>query len=416
MPTVQTYEGKRGVTYRVRGRDAFGRPTTETFHTKKAAETFCKLVDATSFPEAQADRARRDQAAGEYMPTLAEWLPKHIELLTGVDDRTRVDYASMAARTFLPFLGAMPLDAIERPAVAKMINGLEKKGLAAKSIKNAHGLLSSVMASAIAERHIDWNPCYKMRLPRAGEHEKRDERFLTHLEYERLVAVFPPAYLPLLVTLFGTGLRWGEASALTASDYKAATAPDVHNALGMPATFQVTKAWKYDPGKGWKIGPPKSLKSRRSVMLPTQVTELVQPLLVDKAPGDLLFTAPKGGPLQHSHWRTRVWVPACIAAGLATPRPDRHTDPKGWKAWNYDGPRIHDARHTHASWLMEQPLVTLEMVQDQLGHESILTTRKVYGHLQPAMRNALAAAATRAMATTVLQGPPLGATAALGAA
>ena len=76
----------------------------------------------------------------------------------------------------------------------------------------------------------------------------------------------------------------------------------------------------------------------------------------------------------------RVWVEACKRAGLTSPMP-----------------RIHDARHTHASWLIEQG-ATLEMVQDQLGHESILTTRKVYGHLQPAMRSALAEAATRAMA------------------
>jgi integrase len=43
------------------------------------------------------------------------------------------------------------------------------------------------------------------------------------------------------------------------------------------------------------------------------------------------------------------------------------------------------------------------MVQDQLGHESILTTRKVYGALQPAMMAQLAEASTRAMA---LGAPP----------
>jgi integrase len=43
--------------------------------------------------------------------------------------------------------------------------------------------------------------------------------------------------------------------------------------------------------------------------------------------------------------------------------------------------------------------MSLEQVQDQLGHESILTTRKVYGHLQPAMREALQKAAEAALAS-----------------
>ena len=47
-------------------------------------------------------------------------------------------------------------------------------------------------------------------------------------------------------------------------------------------------------------------------------------------------------------------------------------------------PSAHDTRHTHASWLLSDG-IPIEAVQDQLGHESAETTRKVYAHLLPAV-------------------------------
>lgn len=43
-------------------------------------------------------------------------------------------------------------------------------------------------------------------------------------------------------------------------------------------------------------------------------------------------------------------------------------------------PRIHDLRHTHASWLIPAG-VPLTVIQGRLGHESIKTTSDRYGHL-----------------------------------
>ena len=59
-------------------------------------------------------------------------------------------------------------------------------------------------------------------------------------------------------------------------------------------------------------------------------------------------------------------MPACEKAGLTDPRP-----------------RIHDARHTHASWLIADPDVNMVTIQRRLGHEKITTTIDTYGHLLP---------------------------------
>ena len=45
-------------------------------------------------------------------------------------------------------------------------------------------------------------------------------------------------------------------------------------------------------------------------------------------------------------------------------------------------PRVHDLRHTHASWMIAAG-VDLFILQRRLGHESITTTTETYAHLLP---------------------------------
>jgi integrase len=70
--------------------------------------------------------------------------------------------------------------------------------------------------------------------------------------------------------------------------------------------------------------------------------------------------------------RRSVWYPAIIRAEIAAPRP-----------------RLHDLRHTCASWMIAAG-VPLPVIQQHLGHESINTTVNLYGHID--RRSAQAAA------------------------
>jgi integrase len=79
----------------------------------------------------------------------------------------------------------------------------------------------------------------------------------------------------------------------------------------------------------------------------------------------LLFDTQTGGSITAQLARNKGWLPArtkAIAAGLAKE------------------PRIHDLRHTCASWMLNSG-VRIEVVQAHLGHESIQTTVDRYGHL-----------------------------------
>jgi integrase len=167
------------------------------------------------------------------------------------------------------------------------------------------------------------------------------------------------------VTFFaGSGVRFGEASALTVRDA---------DLLADTPVVRVTKSWRRKPG-GFEVAAPKTRRSRRTISLSGDVVDVLAPLVT--RPGtDLLFTTPQDGRVRHANFYNRVWLPAV-------------------KAFEVDSgkrPRIHDLRHSHVAWLIAAG-VPLPVIQDRLGHESITTTVDTYGHLMPDQHQKTAAA------------------------
>src|SRR5690606_32752018 len=118
-------------------------------------------------------------------------------------------------RRYLSHLDPLPLPLIARSHVTALVNGLDQAGRAPKTIKQTVHLLSTCLALAIDEGHIAANPCRRVRLPtnRLGGVEAR---FLSDDEFRALVRHTPEHYRPLVAFLFGTGLRWSEATAIQA--------------------------------------------------------------------------------------------------------------------------------------------------------------------------------------------------------
>lgn len=366
MRQIVDYHAKDGtVTYRVRYRMG-GNQHSETFRRKGDAETFAKLLDASTLDALRWLRDRQSHTPDA--PTFGQWFTLYLAQLSGVTPRTRDDYKAMHRR-YLTELDATPLPLITRTDIAGIVNRLEAEGKSPKTIKNVIHMLSSVMALALDEGHIARNPTKRVRLPKQqlGEHE---ERFLSYDEAGALLDAIDEHYQPLVTFLLGTGLRWSEATALQARH------------INLEAgTVRVQRAWKRIPG-GWEIGPPKSQKGNRTVNAGVPALLAVASLL--GKPTDYVFTTPSGKVVRHSNFYTRVWQTACLKAGLATTR----------KPW--DGPSPHDLRHTHASFLISDG-IGLEAIQDQLGHESLETTRRVYAKLMPAVGVALGKSASAAM-------------------
>lgn len=372
MRQVKERKAKNGtVKYQVRFRSG-GVQRSETFHKKQDAKDFASVMDGGGVASALLwlDARKTSEATLTY----AEYLPHYVEQLTGVTPRTRAEYGAQSRR-YLASINDMPLPLITKSHVAAIVNQMEAAGRAPKTIKNLVHSLSSVMALALEEGHITKNPCRKVRLPDQSL-EEQEPRFLTPEEFALLYDAIDDHYKPLVAFLVGTGMRWSEATAVEARHV------DLAN-----GTVRVSQAWKWaGAGLGWRIGVPKSKKSRRTVNAAVLALAAVRPKL--GKPGDLVFTTPTGKAVRHNNFYNRVWVPAIKKAGL-------------------EGTRIHHLRHTHASWLISDGQ-SLEAVQDQLGHESILTTRKVYGHLLPAIGVAVGKSASEALARALPQAAELG--------
>lgn len=347
--------------FRVRFRQG-GAETSKTFRTKPDAQTFAALLDSgpDGVREALAWLAAREQQHAT--ATFGDYFDLWAAGLTGITPRTRSDYFAMRRR-YLTGFDTLPIPLVSKAHIAAVVNKMDGDDLAPKTIKNAINMLSSVMAEAVEDGIITRNPAKRVRLPKQQLVED-ETRFLTTAEAGALVGATPDHYQPLVMFLLGTGLRWSEATALQARHI------DLPN-----GTVRVHRAWKRVPG-GWEIGPPKSNKSNRTVNAGVPALVAVAPLL--RRPEDLVFTTPSGGVVRHSNFYNRIWVPSCERAGL---------DPR---------PSPHDCRHSFASWLLSDG-IPLEAVQDQLGHESIETTRRVYAKLLPAVGVAAGRSASAAM-------------------
>src|SRR5665647_2133476 len=292
-------------------------------------------------------------------PLLSDWLETHLTALgASATPGTVAEYRRMAARTWGPRLGPLPLDAISRDAVTAWVAWQRQqmtvrgKPYAPKSISNAHGLLSAALASAVDAELITRNAAKGTALP--SDVEREEMVILTVNEFVTLHAALPAHWRPLVALLYGTGLRWGEATALTPGDL---------DLDGVTPIVRVTRAWKQGAA-GVYLGSPKTRRSRRTVALPPQIVPDLRALADGKAAGDLLFTSIEGKRVSGQHFNARVWHPALAASGL-TKRP-----------------RVHDLRHTHASLMIAAGMDLLQL-QHRLGHESLKTTGDTYGHLMP---------------------------------
>lgn len=363
MRQVKEFATADGLRFRVRYRSG-GTETSETFLRRTDAEMFAGILGdgrAGRVVEALDWLAGKEKAADS--ATFGQWFETYLSHLSGIQPRTVGDYRAIHRR-YLTHLDPLPLTLITRGHVAALVNQLDAQGLAPKTIKNVMHMLSSAMSLALDEGHISRNPVRRVRLPKQ-KLDQAEVMFLTYEEAGALVDATESHYQPLVMFLLGSGLRWSEATALQAR----------HVSLEN-GTVRVQRAWKRIPG-GWEIGPPKSAKSNRTVN--AGVPALVAVAEILRGPNDLVFTTPRGNVVRHANFYNRIWVPACERAGLIDPRPT-----------------IHTCRHAFASWLISDG-IGLEAVQDQLGHESYETTRKVYAQLLPAVGVAAGRSSSAAM-------------------
>jgi integrase len=406
-----------------------------TFATRRDADRAWQQVEATYAAGRPNDPRRGRLAFRTYVDEV--WFPNHV-----LEASTRQSYRYNLDRHILPTFGAMKMSSILPAHVREWVTALAAAGVSPATIRHNKIVLSAVFTTALNDLVIALHPCRGVKSPPVPV---KEYRILTPEEFDRLHAALPsPAAQLLVETAVESGLRWGELIELRLRD--------VHLPSGIVTVTRSVA--EVDPkfsgdGQRFVVKPyPKGRRSRRFRLNPRLVAALAAYAeAVGKTPDDLLFTFndldagcrqlparltvaddlgltepnERGRSYRHgtlsayTAGRCRcVHCRAAIAEYRARRRADGHDEPRGartrqtdghlpreWfrrKVWlpgcaaaGIDPPvRLHDLRHSHASWLLAGG-ADLQVVKERLGHRSIATTEKYLHTLPDADETALAA-------------------------
>lgn len=382
----------------VRRKQQLGFPEAEQ------AIRFCKLVEGSGnrWPPGW-----EPPTLGPDAPmTFGEWADIAITSRARANERTKADYRRDLDR-HMEMLVDVPLTSIDSHLVARWVASLEaskpdghRRPLSAKTLRNLHGFASSIMADALTQHPplVTHNPFAK-RLGKAATVRVEEMVFLTAQEFAMVLRHVREEYRPLIRFLYGTGMRYGEASALRVGDV---------DLLGQRKTVTITRAWKRTGPATWVVGEPKTVNSRRTISLSPELVEMLIPLVSARESDELLFCGPHGLRLPHIEVWKRGWAPAVARAGVC----DTHWQPQRTQRSSTERPRlpkpckcagvltkkprIHDLRHSHVSALIAAG-VQLPAISRRLGHSSITITWDRYGHLDPSMDAAIDAAVDKSL-------------------
>ena len=177
------------------------------------------------------------------------------------------------------------------------------------------------------------------RLKKSNHEILEDYQVWTPEEFSRFVSVIDDEYKVFFEFLYWTGCRRGEAIALQKSD--------------LVGKFVNIKYSQRDATTGLR---PTKTRQRRKIELDDVLLEHLKPLL--KISGPYLF----GG----NHALAPTSIDRIFKRGI---------EESGVKKI-----RIHDLRHSHATWLINKG-VNIVAVSKRLGHSTIEQTLKTYTHL-----------------------------------
>jgi integrase len=321
--------------FRARFRGPDGREVARHFGTEREAKAW------EAEQRVAANRGQWiDPSAGRV--TFGEYAEAWVGLQGGRPSsvRARRQRVDRAVATF----GAVPLVKVLPSHVQAWVVDLERRGLAPATVRATAAVLRQVFASAVRDRLVASSPAADVRLPQLASGGPL--RLLTSEQVDALAAAVPEHLGALVRFSADTGLRQGEAFALTV---------DRVDFLRRMATVDRQLV-------DGRHRPVKTPASVRSVPLASATVELLAAHLAarpDFGTG-LIFTSATGRPLQGPYVNP-PWRHACAEVGVP------------WARW-------HDLRHHAASVLIDAGC-SVKVVQRVLGHASAKVTLDTYAHL-----------------------------------
>jgi integrase len=383
-----TSKGEHKEAWVVRYVDQARKRRLKTFAKKKAADNFA----ATANVEIRAGIHTADSASITVAEAGKLWLETGEQ--AGLE-RTTVDAYRQHLRLHIePYLGKLKLSQLSAPMVREFMDRLARgdmpEGAAPEPrspamVRKVRVSLSSLLSDAQERGLVSRNVVRELRKTRHRGAERRAERrekgklkvgvdIPAREEIKGLVDAVKGRWRPILLTAIFTGLRASELRGLRWTDVD----------LEKRELHVRQRADRYST-----IGKPKSESGERTVPLPPIVVNTLRewkgpravagltdaPPVCPKSEKGLVFPTGAGNVENHSNIMHRGLGPTLITAGVTTA----------------DGrPKygLHSFRHFYASWCINRKVdggleLPAKVVQERLGHSSIMMTMDVYGHLFP---------------------------------
>jgi integrase len=297
---------------------------------------------------------------GPYVPFAKEPLGSYLKHWVELGDArwapsTTYGYRKVVRRVDAAPLGTIPLRDLTVEHLEAYYKAKIEAGLSPNAIRNHHKVIRAALSRARKLRKIGDNPASLVELPAITPFEPTTfdpEQLRLFLGEAKRTSPFYPLYL-MAVT---TGLRLSELLGARWSD------------LGKDGVYQVRQAFvrvpKVSIGRAFK--GPKSKKSRRPIVVPDAVLEILQQVhaeqqqhraLLGKAyhDYDLIFCQANGNPHHASNIVRRDLKPLLKRAGL----------PLSF--------RFHDQRGSHLSHL-DRVGTPASVTQQRAGHSDISIT------------------------------------------
>jgi len=350
-------------------KDSNGNSARKTFTSKKSKTDALK--------KGKAFMKEREKGIDYYKSkyTLADWLDYWLENYkkNSTKIKTYERYSSLVKKNVNPFIGETIIKDLTIMELQKHFNHLLEKGgernqgLAPRSVNATRRLLISALEDAIELKYIESNPARKTKPCRVGRVELH---VLTRAESDRLIDAARRSGRPywiIIILAVWTGMRISEIFGLEWKNI------DLNNAsLKVEKTVVTTN-------KGIVIqNSAKTATSNRTILLSVFVVEALKRYKLflkvrHRRLGsrfknsDFVLANQDGVPRSPNSFSSHNFKSLLKEAGI-----DTHV-------------RVHDLRHTHATWLLEAN-VNVKVVSERLGHSNCRITLDTYAHVLRTMQ------------------------------
>ncbi|TBB05144.1 site-specific integrase [Rhizobium ruizarguesonis] len=375
--------------------DGQGTRRLKTFDRKKDADAFMATakVEVREGTHVAENASITVKAAGDLWIKSAE--------SAGLERSTVDQYKQHLKFHINPFLGATKLSSLNIPTVREFEDRLREEGRSPAMLKKVLVSLGSLLADAQERGKVARNVVRDMRGVRRKGKERQQERrqkgklkvgvdIPTREEIKAIVGAMEGRWRPLLLTAVFCGLRASELRGLRWSDVdfdkrqiRVHQRADRFNDIGRPKSEAGERTIPAPPMvintlKEWKLAYPRPLTGAED--------EDGKPIREEARDSHLVFPTGTGNVESLGNIINRGLIPVQIRAGVTVDNGAKNDKGEPVLDAKYTG--MHCLRHFYASWCINRTEdgglgLPPKVVQERLGHSSIVMTMDTYGHLFP---------------------------------